>query len=187
MLAVEASPLAPGRSVAATAAAAMVVVSVATLALLRGVSPYQGLMLAAVAAVAAAIVAIDIRSLRAPNALVYPAAAFLALASLPLGAHAFLDALSGGMAAFAVLLLVALAGRGAMGMGDVKAGAMLGLAVGIRALVPMLLVAFLAGGLFAALALGFRLRSRKDVVAFTPFLVAGAIVALALGDGYLVR
>jgi prepilin signal peptidase PulO-like enzyme (type II secretory pathway) len=51
----------------------------------------------------------------------------------------------------------------------------------------MLLSGVLGGGVFAAAALAIRIRNRKDVVAFTPFLVLGAMTALALGNGYLVR
>jgi leader peptidase (prepilin peptidase)/N-methyltransferase len=137
--------------------------------------------------IAAAIVAFDIRTLRAPNAIVYPAAAALALATLPLGWGHAAEALAGGALAFVALLAVALAGRGARGLGDVKAGCLCGIGVGLNGIILMLVSAFVAGGLLAAFALALRVRGRKDVVPFTPFLIFGSFMALALGNGYLVR
>lgn len=122
----------------------------------------------------------DLRTYRAPNRVVYPALGLLLAGSLVLGAGPAASAALGAVAAFAVFLLIAVLGRGAMGFGDAKVAAIAGAVVGLAGVVPMLLATHLAGGLVAALALGLGLRGRKDVVAFTPFLLLGAVVALWL-------
>ena len=127
----------------------------------------------------AAIAWLDIRTLRAPNRYVYPLIAVAVVVSLTLyRAHAA-EALLGGLLAFGILFVVALLGRGAMGFGDVKYGIVCGIAVGLHGVLPMLGFTFVVGALVAGLALGLRLRQRKDVVAFTPFLYLGVLFALA--------
>jgi leader peptidase (prepilin peptidase) / N-methyltransferase len=59
--------------------------------------------------------------------------------------------------------------------------------VGIQGALPLLFTAFITGGVVAAVALGLRLRKRKDPIAFTPFLAAGALMALTLYPVYLTR
>jgi prepilin signal peptidase PulO-like enzyme (type II secretory pathway) len=126
----------------------------------------------------AAIAWLDIRTLRAPNRYVYPLIAVSVIVSLTLyRAHAA-EALLGGLLAFGILFVVALLGRGAMGFGDVKYGIVCGIAVGLHGVLPMLGFTFVVGALVAGLALGLKLRQRKDVVAFTPFLYLGVLFAL---------
>ena len=127
----------------------------------------------------AAIAWLDIRTLRAPNRYVYPLIAVAVVVSLTLyRAHAA-EALLGGLLAFGILFVVALLGRGAMGFGDVKYGIVCGIAVGLHGVLPMLGFTFVVGALVAGIALGLRLRQRKDVVAFTPLLYLGVLFALA--------
>ena len=133
-----------------------------------------------------AIAVIDLRTLRAPNVLVLPALALVLVGAIVLAGPAPREAVLGAGVAFGVLLLVAVAGRGAMGMGDVKYGTVCGAVVGGGAVLPMLAFTFAGGGLVALVALAFRLRGRKDVVAFTPFLFAGVIFALAWANPYIV-
>ena len=119
--------------------------------------------------VLALIAGYDAQTHRAPNRLIYPALAAAILASLTLGWSDTVQALLGGALSFAVLLAVAAAGRGAMGAGDVKVGALCGMALGLYGAVPMLLVTFIVGGMTAALLLPLGLRKRTDTIAFTPF------------------
>lgn len=118
----------------------------------------------------------DLRTHRAPNRVVYPATGLALVASLALGWDSALSSLAGSGAAFGIFLLIALVGRGAMGYGDVKVAALAGAIVGIKGLLLLLLVTHMAGVLVALAALGLRLRSRRDEVAFTPFLVLGVVV-----------
>ncbi|MCK9520621.1 MAG: A24 family peptidase [Dehalococcoidia bacterium] len=174
------------REFAALAAGLSVAVAALTLALTRAERPLEAAVLVALGCVIGWIVAVDIQSLRAPNRIVYASVVAGLAASALLGREALLDALSGGMLAFLLLLVVALLGRGAMGYGDVKAGALCGITTGIAGAMTMLVVAFVAGGFFAAVLLLARVRGRRDVVAFTPFLALGVLAALATTPGYLV-
>lgn len=139
------------------------------------------LVLTAAALVALLVIAvIDLRTLRAPNRYVLAALALALGAALASRSGATLaDAALGVLLAFVLLLVVALIGRGAMGFGDVKYGAACGALVGVGGVLPMLMVTFVGGALFAVVMLGSRLRSRRDVVAFTPFLLVGVVVTLA--------
>ncbi len=122
------------------------------------------------------VAAYDARTLIAPNVIVYPALGFTLLSALSLGSDAGLQALGGALVAFVLMLVVAIAGRGKMGMGDVKMAALCGAAVGLRAVIPMLVLTFVIGGGIAAVALLSRRRRPGDVMAFTPLLAVSAIV-----------
>jgi leader peptidase (prepilin peptidase)/N-methyltransferase len=120
----------------------------------------------------------------------------LATAGLPL----FLDPLDGGSGQTAPILasllgaalgggfLMAAAWAGklafrqeAMGGGDVKLAAMIGAFLGWKATAFSLFAAFLAGSLAgAALILLGRVRARRAVVPFGPFLALGALAAIFL-------
>ena len=128
--------------------------------------------------VLAAIAVIDVRTLRAPNRYVGGALALALAAGLALSGAALLDAALGVGLAFALLLVVAIAGRGKMGLGDVKYGAACGGVVGLQGVMPMLFFTFIGGAAFAVVLLVLGLRSRRDVVAFTPFLFAGVLFAV---------
>jgi prepilin signal peptidase PulO-like enzyme (type II secretory pathway) len=98
-----------------------------------------------------------------------------------LGIDAGLQALGGGAVAFAAVLVVVLAGRGAMGYGDAKVACICGAVVGLANVLVFFVATFAAGGAFAALAMTVGRRGRKDSVAFTPFLFVGVVAALLLG------
>lgn len=136
-------------------------------------------------AVLAGIAGYDLETRRAPNRIVYPALGGALLASLPLGAESTIEAIVGGGGAFAALLVIALLGRGAMGLGDVKVGALCGVVVGLH-VVPVLLVLTFGLGLSVSGPLVlFRVVRRKDTIAFTPFLGAGTALTLCFGHTYL--
>lgn len=141
----------------------------------------------AVAAVAgAALAVIDIRTHRLPDAIVYPATvavAALLLATALAGGNlaAAGRALAGAavlVVAYAVLHLVNPAG---LGLGDVKLAALLG---GLSAwygwdtLAATALLPFVLGGLVAAALLVTRRATRHTAIAFGPYMLAGAALAL---------
>ncbi len=148
---------------------------------------YPSALALAYVAVLALIGIIDFRTRRAPNRIVYPATLIGALASIPLPSADRWEAWSGGLAAFAVMTLIYIAGRGAMGAGDAKTSAIAGLAVGLHGVFTMLAATFLAGSAVALTVLALRLRNRKDTVAFTPFLLIGVLVSWLTAPGYLLR
>jgi prepilin signal peptidase PulO-like enzyme (type II secretory pathway) len=129
----------------------------------------------------------DIRSLRVPNGVAYAGLAFGVAASLTLGRGDAVEALLGGTVAFLLLLLIAIAGKGAMGFGDVKVGALCGIVVGLGGVLQMLFVAFAGSALLSAALLALRVRKPKDVMDFTPFLVAATAFSISYLHLYLVR
>ncbi len=86
-------------------------------------------------------------------------------------------ALGGGL-----LLLIALASRGGMGGGDVKFAAALGCWFGWKALLLLLLLAFVSGGMAGLFLLASGLKKRKDAVPFGPFLCLAAWIVAWYGD-----
>jgi leader peptidase (prepilin peptidase)/N-methyltransferase len=128
--------------------------------------------------------AIDLVSLKVPNLVVYPSIAFLLAGTGVADFSSLDDALLGAVALLGAMFVLALIGRGTMGMGDVKFGCLMGCALGWQAGLMALLVGFALGGLVAAVLMVCRIKSRKDVVPLTPFLVLGALV-LAIQSGLL--
>jgi leader peptidase (prepilin peptidase) / N-methyltransferase len=149
------------------------------LALARfGFTPH-GVMSAALLMVLAVLAVIDLRTRLLPNLIVLPALGAVLLwqlAFFPDQAAEWLLA-AGGAAVF--LLLPSLLHSGAMGMGDVKLGALLGAALG-AAVVPALLVGSLAVAPVAAVLAvrDGRAAARRATVPFGPFLAFGAAVIL---------
>jgi leader peptidase (prepilin peptidase)/N-methyltransferase len=126
------------------------------------------------------------------NSLVFPSSGVaLALAPLtPWGAEGGLlqawgGALLGGGVGFGLMLGVYLLSRGGMGAGDVKLAGLIGLMTGFPAIVPALLVGFVSGGAVGVTLLLLRLRGRKDVIPYGPYLAFGGVMALLCGDTLL--
>jgi leader peptidase (prepilin peptidase)/N-methyltransferase len=145
------------------------------------------------AAISVALALIDIDTKRLPNALVLPsypvAVMLLALASWnPGGAsdwQAWVRALIGGAALYAVYFLLMFVYPAGMGFGDVKLAGVLGLFlgwVGWGALVVGWFAAFLLGGLFSIGLLASRRANRKTGIPFGPWLLLGAVVGIAVGQ-----
>ena len=85
--------------------------------------------------------------------------------------------LAAGAGAFVVLAALAILGRGALGGGDVKMMAALGLWFGVNGIITTASVGFIIGGIAAIVMLLFKVHGRKDFFAFGPFLIIGAVVA----------
>ncbi len=129
------------------------------------------------------ITATDLTHRIVPNRVVLPAAAIVLL--LMTAWEPSLEWAAAGLAASALLFLVALAYPGGMGMGDVKLALLMGVALG-RAVA----VALPLGMLFAivpAIVLFARHGSgaRKMAIPFAPFLALGSVVALFAGDALI--
>ena len=133
---------------------------------------------------------IDARTRRIPNAITYPAVPVLlvlviggALAQGDLAA-AIRSPLAG-LAAFAALLIIALVTPKGMGMGDVKLAGLMGIVLGALSWPHVLLGVFggfLVGGVTAIVLLVLRVRRRRDLIPFGPYLAAGALAALLYGE-----
>jgi leader peptidase (prepilin peptidase) / N-methyltransferase len=142
------------------------------------VAPFLGIM------VATAV--IDAHHRIIPNRIVYTAlplfAALILIVDVAGGRPDILGALLGFLAFGGGLFAVALISPRGMGMGDVKLAALMGLvlgALGWRYVGVAILVAILAGGIGAIVALVAG-RSRKDTIPFGPYLAGGGIVSALL-------
>lgn len=95
---------------------------------------------------------------------------------------ALLDAIVAGSAGLGVFLVLVLASRGGMGLGDVKLAGVVGIWVGLRGLAVALFVTAVSGGVVALLLLAMRVKGRKDRIPFAPFLALGGMTALLWGQ-----
>lgn len=128
---------------------------------------------------------IDLEHQRILNVLVYPAI-ILGLLTIPLNSEgSFWLQLLGGGIGFGVLFLLAAVSPGAMGYGDVKLILFIGLIVGYPDILLVLFSSFVLGGMVAGFLLLTKQVSRKDPIAFGPYLALGGILTLLYGEAIL--
>ncbi|MGM9582690.1 MAG: prepilin peptidase [Phascolarctobacterium sp.] len=101
----------------------------------------------------------------------------LGLAATPYLPFSIWQRLAAAAGAFVVLAALAILGRGALGGGDVKMMAALGLWFGVNGIITTACIGFIVGGVAAVLFLLLKIHGRKDYFAFGPFLIMGAVVA----------
>ena len=101
----------------------------------------------------------------------------LGLAATPYLPFSIWQRLAAAAGAFVVLAALAILGRGALGGGDVKMMAALGLWLGVNGIITTACIGFILGGVAAVVMLIFKTHGRKDFFAFGPFLIIGAVVA----------
>lgn len=139
---------------------------------------------------AAVLVGVDLRLHRLPDRLTLSmSAAGLALLAMAAGVDnawpAVGRAVLGGVALLAVYLLLFLAVRSGLGAGDVKLAGVLGIHLawlGWPTLVLGAFAGFLAGGLVSLAMLAARRATMATRLPFGPSMVAGALLAIAIGD-----
>lgn len=142
-----------------------------------------------------ALVWIDVRLLRLPREITYTAIALsapvIAVAALVAGEpERIWHAALGAGIALAIMLAVYVASRGGMGDGDVRLAPLLGLHLGYLdpAIVPIgLFLGFALGAVVGLVAMALGKAGRKTALPFGPFLAAGAVAAVWLGDPVLDR
>lgn len=96
------------------------------------------------------------------------------------------SALLGGLTGYLFFLVAALIGNmtlgpGALGGGDVKLAAFVGLVVGFPLVIEALVLTIVSGGVISLLLLVTRLRSLRDPIPYGPFLVIGGWVTMVWG------
>jgi len=175
-----------------------VVVSVATGCLFGAVAARfaDSWALPAYLVLAAGLVAlsvIDLEHYLLPNRIVYPLAGamvlLLGIASLgddDLGA--FGRGLAAGAVAFGIFFLLHLVSPRSMGFGDVKLAFVLGLSLGWLGWEEVLLglfLGFLYGAAVGLALLALGRRERNQALPFGPFLAAGALTAVLVGDSII--
>jgi leader peptidase (prepilin peptidase) / N-methyltransferase len=139
-----------------------------------GLTP-SGVLAAAMLVVLSALAAVDMRSRILPNRIVLPATAAALcwqLAFFPGHWHEWVLA---GLGAGAFLMLPGLIRPGAVGLGDVKLGVLLGVALG-GGVVPALVLAFLLAAPAALVVLARR--GPQATMPYGPFLALGAAIVL---------
>ncbi len=137
-----------------------------------------------------ALSVIDLRLQLLPNRIVFPLAlvspVLLAVAAiLESDGDAFLRSLACGLGAFVVFTVLHLISPRSMGFGDVKLSFILGLYLGwlgAGETVLGLFLGFVYGAVIGLALLATKVRSRKDHIPFGPFLAAGALTAVLVGD-----
>jgi leader peptidase (prepilin peptidase)/N-methyltransferase len=116
----------------------------------------------------------------------YPAVVLGFVGSLFLPDVTWWSALIGGAIGLGFFFLVALIGHavfgaGALGGGDVKLAAFVGIITGFPLVIEAIVLTILIGAVISLLLLITGLRSLRDHVPYGPFLVAGAVVTLLWG------
>lgn len=156
-----------------------------TLAWLRFGASVQSLLVAVFGSFFFVFFVTDLEHGVIPNRLVFPAIilAFLAAPFNPTGE--WFNPVIGGLLAFGVLFAIAALSPRGMGMGDVKLGAFMGLALGFPKIVPALLLAFIGGGLIVGALWLTGAVKRNDSVPFGPYLSTMSLVFLLYGDTFV--
>jgi len=120
------------------------------------------------------------------DVVMYPAILLAFIASFFTPGMTWGSALAGGAIGFVLFLGVAWAGSaifgsGAMGGGDVKLAAFVGLITGFPLVIEALVLTILIGAGLSSILLITRVRSLRDHIPYGPFLIAGAMVTLLWG------
>lgn len=82
------------------------------------------------------------------------------------------------------LFLIAIV-TGAMGGGDIKLMAAAGLYLGLAQTIVALYFGFIFGGIVSIALLVFKIKGRKDAIAFGPYLALGILFSLIYGQGII--
>lgn len=117
------------------------------------------------------------------NKVVYPGIVIAFIFSFFWPDFGVVNSLIGGAIGFTLILLIHIVSPGGMGDGDVNLALMMGLMAGFPEVFIALLLAIVSGGSLAIFLVLFRLKGRKDVIPFGPFLAAAAMVSLLWGEG----
>jgi prepilin signal peptidase PulO-like enzyme (type II secretory pathway) len=129
------------------------------------------------------VLVIDLETRRVLNIMLLPAAVFALAAGLWLGEPSLPSMLGGAAVAFGLFWALYLFGRmkfgrGALGLGDVKLVAVIGLMTGYPNVLNALVIGVTLGGVAALALLLTRRAGWKSTCAYAPYLAAGAWLAL---------
>lgn len=101
------------------------------------------------------------------------------------------DMLFGMLAGGGIFLVITLlggliAGKEAMGFGDVKLMGALGLYFGLSGIIVISLIAFLLGAIISIILLATKIKKTDEYIPFGPFIVIAAIITIFVPFGFLV-
>lgn len=95
---------------------------------------------------------------------------------------AFLDSIFGFLAGGLLFLIIAVVSKGAMGGGDIKLIAVLGLILGLKNTFLNILLSFVIGAVVSLYLLLSGKKGRKDAIPFGPFINISFLITLFYGD-----
>lgn len=97
-----------------------------------------------------------------------------------------IDAVFGLVIGGGLFLLIAIVSRGAMGGGDIKLMAALGIGFGAYGILLIAFFSFIIGAFLSLILLATKLKGRKDYIPFGPFIVLSAYINLFFGRDIIV-
>lgn len=96
-----------------------------------------------------------------------------------------LSGLIGFLVGGGIFLTIALVTKGAMGGGDIKLMAMLGLWFGTTDILVIALLSFFIGAIMSIFLIIFKLKTRKDMIPFGPFIALATLIVILYGQEIL--
>jgi leader peptidase (prepilin peptidase)/N-methyltransferase len=138
----------------------------------------EGLLAAGLLPVLVALAAVDLKARVLPNLIIGPAMLAVLAWQIAVAPHDVPEHLLAAVGAGAFLLLPGLIKPGAMGMGDVKLGALLGLALGSQVLSALTIGCLAVFPAAAGVLIAGGTEARRTFLPFGPFLGLGAAVVL---------
>ncbi|MEX0800458.1 MAG: A24 family peptidase [Dehalococcoidia bacterium] len=117
-----------------------------------------------------------------PNRVVYPSIILAAAMCWAWPHIAIGQVFGGGVFALIIVSVMYILGRGSLGFGDVKLSVLMGLVVGFPSVLIGIFAGVFAAGAFVFPLLLLRVLSRRDYIAYGPFIALGAIVAMFWGE-----
>jgi leader peptidase (prepilin peptidase)/N-methyltransferase len=133
------------------------------------------------AAVLVLLSAIDLQRRLIPNVIVLPTLAIVLAAQIALFPDRTLEWVLASLGAALFFFIPLFVYPAAMGMGDVKLAALLGVALGKSVVAAVLVGLFTAAAFALVILLREGLGSRKKAIAYGPFLAFGGLLVLFLG------
>ncbi len=118
---------------------------------------------------------IDMEHQIIPNRIVIPAIGLGALIKFLLEPSAITQSLIGFLVGGSFLLIVSILRRDAMGGGDIKLSAFMGLILGLKVLLA-LFIAFVIGAIAGIFLILLKIKNRKELIPFGPFLAFGGLL-----------
>ena len=91
-----------------------------------------------------------------------------------------LDLILGGVIGFAIIGTIVFLTKG-MGEGDIEIAAVCGLFLGVKGILLNLFIGIIIGGIVGVIILILKLKTRKEEMAFGPFIAMGAIISMLFG------
>ena len=128
-----------------------------------------------------AIAIYDLRWQRIPNRAVYPAVTVAIALAFVQPTGPWWSFLLAGLFGGCLLLAIALASRGGLGLGDAKLAVLIGLMSGWPSVIAALFLGFAGGAVVGVGLLASGRLGRRDPMPFGPALAAGAIAAIFVG------